>query len=194
LAALKWYRLFSRDDRSNNWLFHSSEPVYVKEKYKSFVCLECGKLDEFSALDLDLDKDIVYKSKWDISHSLDGIMCFSKRMYDLCIKFEVKGLSFKPIGSTGFYVVLPGEFIDVDMDKSGFEYYGGQCKTCGRWRESIIGPLLESMNFADKTANFCCPSVLRESIQGRDFIFCVDNLVLQMLKNEEIKGLEYVDY
>jgi hypothetical protein len=129
----RWFRLDPRDDRYNNFLFREGIPVRPRKTYAEITCPSCGKLDEYAALSIPLEKDVFYRSNFDLSCSFDGIYCVSYKFFEVFKRYKLGGVDFVPINRSGFYMIVPVNIADINMVISGFEYYGGQCETCHRW-------------------------------------------------------------
>ena len=208
MTQFGWYWLSSRDQRYNNWiLYRDVPPVELRLRYRSFCCSSCGKVDEDAALQSGFDSDVVLKSRCDIFHSLDGILCFSEKARETVICNNIQGLEFLHLPQQNkqkHQVALPTLISPVVREMAGFEYNGvsGQpslndvkvfCSICHRPREgAYVGPFLQSMQLPEDPLCVVSPSLSPADWRGKKYWLLVSEVVKEIFSREKLVGLEFI--
>ncbi|WP_290576002.1 hypothetical protein [Ketobacter sp.] len=157
------------------WLFsseNSDQALSLKEVVKPFQCHSCPKFPEehaISRIGPDLAFETTKSCKAFITHDdwfiVGREISESIRQYTNCKTVPVN----KP---ETWFALLPEQY-PVDIKVSGFEYSGVRCKSCGRWEEAVVGPLVGSIAMPEKHDLFWTSDVHNESAKGaRPRLWC----------------------
>ena len=194
---MTYYQLLPKDSPHDNWLFHienQAGKLVSRPEYDSMRCRRCAKLDEFAALATFVPPDLTIRGHWDfLGLSDDFGIAVNHRFIDLVQENRFNGLAFLPLpGSPGYSLLLPTVFMDVDPSLAGFEHHGATCPGCGRYKESTVGPLVDSVEKPDDAMTVFTGTESNESIIGRRLTLFCSGQAARILRRGKISGLEIV--
>jgi hypothetical protein len=193
-----FYELIPKKNQFHNWLFRiddNNEKLSYRAEYDHLKCKRCGKIDELKALDLHIPQNMIIQGDWsfiglkdDFGFAVDG------KVVKIIQDNNISGLRFIPFpGDKNHYLLLPTCFMPINETKSGFEYRGGKCDTCGRYREVTVGPLIESIEKPNDPNAIFTGERFSENIIGRRInLFCTNNMA-KILMDNNISGLEILE-
>jgi hypothetical protein len=204
-----WSVLYTRDQASNNWiLYREGPPVQVRSRYFQFRCPECGKFDEDAALLSGLD-DVKLKSRCDVFHTSEDLLCFSERAINVFEENGIHGLKFLPLpqpNKLNHHVVIPTFISPVDIKIAGFvyDYYDSNlgepdsdnaeifCLLCHRPRGGRYrGPSFRSMILPEDPLCVVAPAIPNESIRGKKYFITVSRIVKDIMLKSRLIGVDF---
>ncbi len=186
--------LIPEDQRFNNWILHHDSPdvgVSLRERYASYACKKCKKVDEEAAIADGIDREVTIQSKSDFLTTDDGFICVSQRLKELLEDQSVQGVRYLSLPADDRYMVaMPSSCLDTNLEKVGMECHR-PCPVCGRYRETCFFPSLQSIAVPEEPNDLYCPSVFIENTGGRQFLFFTSEDTVRILRSGKISGLEY---
>jgi len=192
---MDYFDLVPKDQRWQNWILFSQSMKYglrVRDRYADSVCVECGKVNELSALNSGIDCDVIIKSKLDYLLTDDGIICASRRLIAVLHENSVVGFTDIPLpGDKSFSVLVPNLLVDIHESELNLEFIEPKCSTCDRYREVIGTPYLLAMDLPKNPLALFYSKIWMENERNRVTWFRCTGLVANILKQEKIRGVEF---
>ncbi len=154
---MTYYRLGCQDEPSQKWLIHSQDEetgrIEVLQEYRSVTCSKCGRFDHDQVFEIGFAGLKGWKPrKQDTLLSTDEFYCVSQRFVEVVRQNRIRGIEFKQIGSSEWFVVSVTLRFKTRQDV--FKVVRGPCKQCG-WNIEMIGNPRELVDFAGLPTGEC---------------------------------------
>jgi hypothetical protein len=190
-----YHCLVSSGDFVDTWVYFYMHPVLermtLRDRYTSLACDRCGKFDEYEALRLGVDNDVVVRGRRDFVDTADGAICVSDRFKRVFESEGIRGIDFVPLKGGRYFVVRPTVIAPVDPATCGIKYIGEPCPLCGRYRESIYPPRIDSMTKPEDPMTVFSPSIRLESGMCRFAEVYITDQVASLLKPHNLRGIHW---
>lgn len=190
-----YYRLISSGDFVDTWVYYYMHPVLermtLRDRYASLACGRCGKFDEYNALRLGVDDDVVVSARRDYVDTADDAICVSDRFKRACEIEGIRGIDFVPLRGGRYFVVRPTVIAPVDPATCGIKYIGEPCPACGRYRESIFPPRIDSMTKPEDPMTVFSPSLRSEKHKCQYAEIFMTDQVASLLKRHDLRGIHW---
>jgi len=105
---MNYYQLVPNDQIWNNWVLlieRINERLRIRERYRKPVCHECFQFDYDTVFREGFDPDIKIRARGDIVQTDDGLYCVRENLKQVFKRHRSRGLVFKRLGSSAWYVV-----------------------------------------------------------------------------------------
>jgi len=192
---MRYFELHPADPTLDADLFREDDAKgrrALRAMYQPFACAKCGKVDELRALAESGLPALALKLRRAYSATADDFPVCDRAFVDAIRSAGITGLEFLPFASGGF-VVLPTDRRPVELAKAQIRPSGSPCATCGRPRETSVGPLCESVEKPDDAMAIFSPAAWPESVLGtRPMLLCAEP-VKKALAAMRLRGLELVE-
>lgn len=188
---MKNFMLIPEDVPRSQFVLFAENGTKVRDTYVDLRCSQCGKIDEFAALDRGVAEGIVFPKKmpdfFSSNEDLDIVSENMRRFLDSLDKVKVRYFPFP--SDSRFFVAFPDEMIPVTADNKAFRVEGGWCPVCNRARECVIGSELHPLR-----SDFVLGALLFETVANVSPMWIVCEKVVDSLKQAKLKGLEFHPY
>ncbi len=195
---MKYFWLVPKDQRNNNFVFFRETPkrLALRDIYLPLQCSYCGKFDEAAALRLPIERDAKIRAGSGFLGTDDGLICVSEALRQILVSAGIGGLEFLALpGDPQYWIANPICLVTTDAATAGFQYQGNSkgspCTGCGRWPGIHILPLLASMTLPEDPKTIFAPDVWQERIQNRVTFLMCSEIVMKILKDHRVSGVEY---
>lgn len=192
---MKLYWLVPKDQRNNNWVFFTESVdtgASLRDEYQSLRCHECGKIDELAAILSGISTGVKIRSKSDYLITDDGLVCTRHSLQSLLSELLPGQLQFIRLpGDENYSILLPQKMCSVDRNRAHLESHR-VCSICERARETCGFPSVASLALPDNDCWIVCPEIAMENTRGRKFWFLGTQTVVEVLRREKIRGIEYL--
>ena len=188
---MRYYSLYARDTRSDNWIFRHANDVGVtlNEDYADLRCPKCKKIDELKALKRGLGECQIRERKADFFASHEGMSCVSLEFKQCLEAAGVRGLEYyaapNAIGRSVF-VIVPT--LRVKAKKSAFKF-GKKCPACRRFKTVYGAPSTEQIELPQSAMTILTTDVSPEKEAGLMFQLMTGEDVVKLLKDAGLKGV-----
>lgn len=105
---MKLYWMSVQDNPLHNWLiFDDVDVLSLRMRYRDLACDNCGKVDEYVAIERGFDPDVEVRSEANILRSDDGYICADDRFRAFLVKYGVRGARFVSLPRGKHYLMVP---------------------------------------------------------------------------------------
>lgn len=192
---MKYYTLYPKDTPKWNWIFFEDDQnghLIVRPEYKDLVCGSCGKIDEATAIKRGVTDNFKIKSKLDWHGTFDDQICVTRLFRDIIETEKFQGLKFISIPSDpDRFLVICTNLVATNEKLAGFENID-LCSACGRYKEKVVGPMLQGMELPDSDLTFFASKIANENVKVSYRPIFASNTIVKVLKKAKIKGICYV--
>ena len=194
---MRWYTLFPKDQRYNNWILYSEEPepdlrIAVRAIYAASACASCGKVDEYASIRSRIDDNVAIRATTDVVGTSDGFICLSLRVVDIMGNAGIHGLDLIRLPCKRYLVGIPTVVALTDAATSGMDFID-KCGGCGRFRETTGWPGMLAMEVPQDPMQIVTSSLPSESTLGRRTMLTISEPVVAIFKKARLTGISYVE-
>jgi len=188
------YEVCPTDETNISWLFYKQDihgQLIIRDIYKDLICPVCGKFNEFDAINRGISPDFHIQSKNDWVSTSDYQICVTKKFKKTVEDNHIEGLDFISISKgSDHFVIICTYLTETDEKLAGFNYLK-RCSHCGRYKEVIMGPLLEGMKIPQQLT-FFVSEIANENIKVSYRPIFANDLIVNILNKAKIKGIDFV--
>jgi len=164
----------------------------IRKRYASLACAKCGKVDEYAALSLGVDPNVIVRTKKDYFGTFDHFDCVSQRLRAILEQANVSGVGFVELPKSRSYSILVPKFrVHVDLATSAMQFRRKPCPICGRYQESTGYPPLRSMELPTERLVMFMPDFLPEKSDARMAVWIASEDVVKLLQDANITGIDW---
>ncbi len=186
------YALYPPDDKYDDWLFReddTSGKLILKEAVKPYGCTICGKIPEETVIrKIGVQLEFFSKNKKPAFATLDDWLIVTAKTAINLSQYNISAVAVNT--NQTLFALLPPAF-PVNQSLAGFEYGGNVCKKCGRPKEAIVGPLVDSHVLPEKPPLIWTTQVHNESIIGSNPGIWFEKINLNLIKEIFGKSFDY---
>ena len=132
------YLLSTNDQLWNNWLVkvqpHNAH-VFPRKRFENLVCPKCLQADYDAIYKKGPDKETRIRARGDFILTCDHYHCVNEKLYELLITNKVRGVRFKQIGTSSWYLmnITCRVASDPKVYNVGTDLFGkSHCSACKR--------------------------------------------------------------
>ena len=191
---MKHYMAIAGDMKNPISLFYSTYPpspdLQIRESYKDLACSSCGRINELSALERGIERDIQLPDRMaDVVNSDDDFKIVSlgcRSFLETCDNARIRYFSFP--SDSRFFVAVPEILIPIEKDNKAFRTEGF-CAKCGRFRNVLIGTELFPL-----PSDLLVGAFMFENAKSLSPVWLISEVIVQKLKTSKLKGFEFHPY
>lgn len=163
----------------------------LRARYADLACPGCGRLDEYAAVARGIDPSVSLPLKKDFGWNADLLLVAGPGFRRAYTDAGLTGLRFVPLASGDTAVILPEVVVPTDPGRSKMRFIGPPCERCGRYRESLHLPALESMEVPTDDAVVFSSALRPEKSGVRMSKILVSERALGDLQRARLSGIDW---